>query len=129
MRHFINIIESAAPYIYHGTGKGNLDGIRATGLTPSSPPMPEGIWPEFDEEDEDDMPEEAYEQRLFATPNFDAAAEYAEGTGDGVVLRFVETPDWTTGYSEMDTYLYSTQPVPASQIEFLENGEWRPLLG
>lgn len=127
MRNFINIVEGADRYIYHGTSLRSLEGIREEGLQPSSPPQPEGIWPEFDEEDDDDMPEEAYEKRLFATPSFRAASGYAENNIDGIVLRFPETPDWEIAFSELDTYLYSTTGVLPEKIEMFVDGEWKPL--
>lgn len=127
MRNFINIItESDTVYLYHGTSLKSLDGIRAHGLLPHSPP--DYSWPEFDDEDDDNLPDEAFEKRLFATPNEFEATQYSENNIDPVILRFpYESADWETDFGDLGMFHYTTGMVSPEDIEVKLGDQWKKL--
>ncbi len=114
-------------YIYHGTRLEFLPSIARDGLLPSKP-GPDG-WPEFDEED--DLPEEAFEPRLFGDKSYSQAKGYADNYADGVVLRIRDSEDgiyWETGHTDWP-YLYTSESVAPEHIDFrATDGNWQPVL-
>lgn len=102
---------------YHGTGLKALIGIAKSGLSPTEPPSG-GIWPEYDDEDEDDFDPEWTEPRVFMTDDINYAKEYA-GHKSGVVLAVdVAHTDIDITYADNGEteHVYATETIPSANI-------------
>jgi hypothetical protein len=96
-------------HLYHGTSIDRLPSICTQGLLPQPPP--DYCWPEFDEtiensdEDEPELPPEAFEPRVFAARTMDGAKEYAENHPTAA-LQLIPS-----GMRVKPTTLTSSQPI------------------
>lgn len=137
MRDVIQIVESVSVdnplgYVFHGTGMEYLPSIREQGLLPQPPP--DYCWPEFDEmiedsdDDEPELPPEAFEPRVFAAETIKGVNDYAENHATPAILRIAVTDyaEWDEGETD-HPYLFTTKPVPPEKIEVWQNGKWVPL--
>jgi len=119
-------------YLYHGTSMDRLSSICTQGLLPQPPP--DSCWPEFDEiiensdEDEPELPPEAFEPRVFATKTIEGAKEYAENHPTAAVLRIAVTAnsEWHEGETD-HPYFFTTHLVPPEDIEVWQGQQWVPL--
>lgn len=128
-------------FYYHGTSRVALASIAAGSLIPSNPISLHAIWPEFEddladfEDDDQDIGDflaeypEAGEARLYVAHTLALAAEYAQGAGDGAVLRVrrdaVSWDDERSG--EIGDAAYTTESIPATGIDVLTADGWLPL--
>lgn len=123
MREIINLTEETmSPWLYHGTSMSNVKSIGRGGLKPSAPP--DYCWPEFDDEDEEDMPPEAFTPRIFFAFNFKAAKAYGDNSEDSVILRVpADCADFDEGRTD-DSYAFCTKKVAPKFIQILANDQW-----
>jgi hypothetical protein len=136
MRDLMTLCENEQPYdwLYHGTRRENLTGIAQQGLVPQKP---DGHWPEYDdagdwsfdgdddaEEEEVELPPEAFEPRTFFTVSQSLANDYS---GGGVVLR---VPDNCASFEKGETdfpYYYTTERIDPSLIQVWTGTTWVPV--
>ena len=113
-------LSSEDGYLYHAT---NIDGagdIATSGSLRTHKP--------WHGTDQDAWPDGSKEKRSYWSPKADVVWQFAPDEGKGVVLRVKR--DAAAFKREGTGDVYATKPIPAKQLEILdEDGSWKPLKG